>query len=44
LQQSLTTYHTTFCEMPWPHTFPRLLTGRKIFPSVIPAANVRPVG
>jgi hypothetical protein len=40
LQQSLTTYHTTFCEIPLPHTLPRLLTARKILPSVIPAAVI----
>jgi hypothetical protein len=26
-QQVLTTYQTTFCEMPRPHTFPSLATG-----------------
>ncbi len=30
-QQLLTTYQTTFCERPLPHTFPRLATARKIF-------------
>ena len=39
-QQVLTTYHTTFCEMPFPHTFPFLATARKILPSVTPAATV----
>jgi hypothetical protein len=34
-QQVLTTYHTTFCEMPFPHTFPILATARNILPSVI---------
>jgi hypothetical protein len=39
-QQVLTTYQTTFCEMPRPHTFPSLATARKIFPSVTLAARV----
>ena len=39
-QQLLTTYQTTFCERPRPHTFPRLATGRKILPSQTPAARV----
>lgn len=39
-QQLLTTYHTTFCEMPLPHTVPVLATARKILPSVTPAATV----
>ena len=39
-QQVLTTYHTTFCEMPFPHTFPILATARKIRPSLTPAAAV----
>jgi hypothetical protein len=39
-QHVLTTYHTTFCEMPLPHTFPILATARKILPSVTPAASV----
>src|SRR5260370_6686358 len=39
-QQVLTTYHTTFCEMPFPHTFPVLATARKILPSRTPAAAV----
>jgi hypothetical protein len=37
-QQVLTTYHTTFYEMPFPHTCPVLATRRKILPSVILAA------
>src|SRR6266542_3423036 len=28
-QQVLTTYQTTFCEIPFPHTFPALATARK---------------
>jgi hypothetical protein len=39
-QYVLTTYHTTFCEMPPPQTFPNLATARKILPSVTPAARV----
>lgn len=39
-QQVLTTYHTTFCEIPLPHTFPILATARKILPPVTPAARV----
>jgi hypothetical protein len=39
-QQVLTTYQTTFCEMPLPHTFPSLATARKILPSLTPAARV----
>ena len=39
-QQVLTTYQTTFWEMPRPHTFPRLATARKILPSLTPAARV----
>src|SRR5713101_6284968 len=39
-QQVLTTYQTTFCERPLPHTFPRLATARKILPSQTPAARV----
>jgi hypothetical protein len=39
-QQVLTTYHTTFCEVPFPHTFPVLATARKIFPSVTLTAPV----
>ena len=38
--KALTTYHTTFCEMPFPHTFPALATARKILPSETPAARV----
>src|SRR6476620_9039833 len=30
----------TFCEMPFPHTFPALATARKILPSVTLAARV----
>jgi hypothetical protein len=37
-QQPLTTYQTTFCEMPSPHIFPARATARKIRPSVMPAA------
>src|SRR5215467_9384730 len=40
-QQLLTTYQTTFCEMPRPHTFPFLATARKILPSVTCAARVQ---
>jgi hypothetical protein len=32
--------HTTFCEMPAPHTFPVLATPRKILPSVTLAASI----
>ena len=39
-QQVLTTYQTTFCEMPFPHTLPILATARKIRPSLTPAAAV----
>ena len=39
-QQDRTTYHTTFCEMPVPHTFPVLATPRKILPSVTLAASI----
>jgi hypothetical protein len=39
-QQVLTTYHSTFCEMPFPHTLPVLATARKILPSLTPAATV----
>src|ERR1019366_6560323 len=39
-QQVLTTYQTTFCEIPLPHTFPILATARKILPSVTFAARV----
>src|SRR6516162_1944963 len=39
-QQVRTTYQTTFCEMPRPHTFPNLATARKILPSLTPAARV----
>jgi len=39
-QQDRTTYHTTFCEMPAPHTFPVLATPRKILPSVTLAASI----
>src|SRR5947199_963109 len=35
-----TTYHTTFCERPSPHTFPVLLTARNIFPCVTRAADI----
>ena len=40
LAAGLDYYHTTFCEMPFPHTFPALATARKILPSVTPAARV----
>ena len=40
-QQLLTTYHTTFCEMPLPQTFPIRATARKILPSLTPAAMVQ---
>jgi hypothetical protein len=33
-------YRTTFCEIPFPHTFPALATARKILPSVTLAARV----
>jgi hypothetical protein len=39
-QPVLTTYQTTFCEVPFPHTFPVLTTARNILPSVTPAALV----
>ncbi len=39
-QQVLTTYQTTFREMPLPHTFPILATARKIVPSLTLAARV----
>ena len=39
-QQPLTTYQTTFCDKPLPHTFPSLATLRKILPSVTLAAHV----
>ena len=39
-QHVFTTYHTTFCEIPFPHTFPALATARKILPSVTPAARI----
>ena len=39
-QQILTTYHTTFCEIPFPHTLSVLATARKILPSVTLAASV----
>ena len=35
-----TTYHTTFCEMPFPHTFPALASSsKKILPSVTLACS-----
>lgn len=40
-QQPLTTYQTTFCEMPLPHTRPVPATARKMCPSVIPAAVIQ---
>jgi len=39
-QHVFTTYHTTFCEIPRPHTFPIRATARKILPSVTLAAHV----
>src|SRR4029077_16434190 len=39
-QQVRTTYQTTFCEIPSPHTFPSLATARKTLPSLTPAARV----
>ena len=39
-QQDRTTYQTTFCEIPVPHTFPVLATAQKILPSVTLAARI----
>lgn len=39
-QQVLTTYQTTFCDKPLPHTFPFLATLRKILPCVTLAAHM----
>jgi hypothetical protein len=39
-QHVFTTYQTTFCEIPQPHTFPILATARKILPSLTLAARV----